>query len=127
MRRPRLVISESDAFSSDALERLRSVLQVEVLDLDRPAFLAAIQSAEILWVRLRNQVDRQALDAATRLRIIVTNTTGLNHIDLDETTRRGIEVLSLRGEAEFLKDIRATAEHTIGLMLALLRKRQEIT
>ena len=34
---------------------------------------------------------------------------------------RNIEVVSLKGEAEFLKEIRATAEHTIGMTLALLR------
>jgi D-3-phosphoglycerate dehydrogenase len=35
--------------------------------------------------------------------------------------RRGIRLVSLRGEVQFLKDVRATAEHTLGLMLALIR------
>ena len=61
------------------------------------------------------------LSGASRLKIIVTPTTGLNHIDLEETARRGIKVLSLYGEGEFLRDVRATAEHTIGLILSLLR------
>jgi D-3-phosphoglycerate dehydrogenase len=60
--------------------------------------------------------------AAPRLKTIVTPTTGLNHIDLNEAHRRGITVLSLQGETEFLNDIRATAEHTVGLMLSLLRR-----
>jgi D-3-phosphoglycerate dehydrogenase len=59
--------------------------------------------------------------AAPHLTTIVTPTTGLNHIDLEEADRRGIRILSLRGEAEFLRDVRATAEHTLALMLALLR------
>jgi phosphoglycerate dehydrogenase-like enzyme len=41
---------------------------------------------------------------------------------LKEALRRGIEVLSLRGEAEFLKDVRATAELTVALVLSLLRR-----
>src|SRR5262245_1693674 len=60
--------------------------------------------------------------AAPRLKTIVTPTTGLNHIDINEAHRRGITVLSLQGETEFLNNIRATAEHTVGLMLALLRR-----
>jgi len=56
------------------------------------------------------------------LKIIVTPTTGLNHIDLREAQRQDIKVLSLQGETEFLNDIRATAEHTVGLMLSLLRR-----
>jgi D-3-phosphoglycerate dehydrogenase len=59
--------------------------------------------------------------AAPRLKIIVTPTTGLNHIDVEEARRRRIEVLSVRGETTFLEDVRATAEHTVALMLALLR------
>ena len=75
----------------------------------------------MLWVRLRHRIDSQIMAAAPRLKVIVTPTTGLNHIDLEDTRRRGIEVLSLRGENEFLADVRATAEHTIALILSLLR------
>jgi len=32
-----------------------------------------------------------------------------------------VRVASLRGEREFLRTVRATAEHTIGLLLALIR------
>lgn len=61
------------------------------------------------------------MEAAPRLKVIVTPTTGLNHIDLCEANRRGITILSLKGEIEFLRNMRATAEYTVGLMLALLR------
>jgi D-3-phosphoglycerate dehydrogenase len=72
-------------------------------------------------VRLRNTIDSEILVAASRLKVIVTPTTGLNHIDVAGATRRGITILSLRGETRFLQDVRATAEHTIALILALLR------
>src|SRR6185312_7830256 len=62
------------------------------------------------------------MDAGKRLRAIVTATTGLDHIDLDEAKRRNIAVLSLRGETEFLESVTATAEHTWALLLALVRK-----
>ena len=39
-----------------------------------------------------------------------------------ECEKRGIKVISLRGETEFLETITSTAEHTIGLIIALLRK-----
>jgi D-3-phosphoglycerate dehydrogenase len=53
--------------------------------------------------------------------MLATPTTGVTHIDVEELERRGIELVSLRGESAFLDGVRATAEHTIGLMLALLR------
>ena len=80
-----------------------------------------LEEADVVWVRLKHLIDSKFMSAAPRLRVIVTPTTGLNHIDLDAAERRGIRILSLRGEIDFLKEVRATAELTIGLMLALLR------
>lgn len=88
------------------------------------AFLAALQAApyEALFTRLGLAVDAAAMAAAPALRWVVTPTTGLDHIDLEEAARRGIEVISLRGETRFLRTIVSTAEHTWALLLALLRK-----
>jgi D-3-phosphoglycerate dehydrogenase / 2-oxoglutarate reductase len=116
-----ILIAESEAFSPAAADVLRGLGPVTLADLDREGLLRAVPDADVLWVRLRHRIDAEVMAAAPRLRAIVSPTTGLNHIDLDEAARRGIGVISLRGEVEFLKDVRATAEHTIGLMLALLR------
>jgi D-3-phosphoglycerate dehydrogenase len=62
------------------------------------------------------------LEAASRLRVIVTPSTGLDHIDMDYAEAKGIEVLSLRGDTEFLKGITATAELAWGLLLAVVRR-----
>src|SRR5205085_4944574 len=42
-------------------------------------------------------------------------------IDLAEAERRDIKIVSLKGEADFLKEIRATAELTVGLLLNVAR------
>ena len=49
-------------------------------------------------------------------------TTGLDHIDTGAASERGIAVLSLQGETEFLRTVAATAEHTWALLLSLLRR-----
>ena len=117
-----ILIAESNGFSPEALAMLRAGAEVTAADLTRGGLLAALPAADVLWVRLRNRIDAEVFDAAPNLKIVVTNTTGLNHIDLVEAERRGVEILSLRGEQEFLADIRATAELTIGLLLAMIRK-----
>jgi D-3-phosphoglycerate dehydrogenase len=71
---------------------------------------------------LRDKIDAELLDAMPGLQFLVTNTTGLTHVDLDELERRKIRLFSLRGETEFLTEIRATAEHTVALLLALITK-----
>ena len=59
--------------------------------------------------------------AGTHLKGIATPATGLNHVDLEAAQQRNIQVLSLRGETQFLQNIYATAEHTLALTFALLR------
>jgi len=118
----KLLIAESQDFSPDAIQLLKTHFVLQLADLDRTGLLERVADCEILWVRLRNMIDAEVMDAAPLLKVIATNTTGLNHIDLEEAETRGIEVVSLRGEVDFLKTIRATVEHTIALTLALLRK-----
>jgi len=119
--KPRILVAESDRFSARAAAILRDIGELRMADLDRANLVQSAAWANVLWVRLRNRIDAEIMAAAPDLRVIVSATTGLNHIDLAEAERRRIRVLSLRGEADFLKEVRATAEHTIGLMLALLR------
>jgi len=75
-------------------------------------------SPSILWCGLNEYISSDKIPAGCR--VIATPTTGLTHIDLDAAKARGITVLSLQGSD--LTDVWATAEHTIGLILALLRK-----
>ena len=76
--------------------------------------------ASVLWVRLGFKIDQEVLDCCPHLKYLVSATTGLDHLDVAE--RRGVKILSLQGEGEFLQDVWAAAEHTVALMLALLRK-----
>jgi lactate dehydrogenase-like 2-hydroxyacid dehydrogenase len=63
-------------------------------------------------------VDAAFLDAiGPQLRIVANYAVGLDNIDLDETRSRGIVVSNTPGVLT-----NATAEHAIGLMLALLRR-----
>ena len=119
---PAIFVSESSRFSPEALRLLGSLGRVELADIqDRSEFLAKVGGADVLWVRLRHRIDAEIMEAAPRLRVIATATTGLNHIDLDEAKRRKIHVISLRDHQDFLRNIYATAEHTMALIFALIR------
>lgn len=51
--------------------------------------------------------------------VIGCNATSTEH--LDKYREMGIKVIDLKGETKFLETITSTAEHTIGLIIALLR------
>jgi D-3-phosphoglycerate dehydrogenase / 2-oxoglutarate reductase len=121
MNNTNILISESNGFSPKALDLLRSVAHVALADLDRDGLKSALEDTDILWVRLRNQIDDGILEHAPRLKLVASATTGLTHIDKAALAERGITLVSLAGEGNLLRDVRATAEHALGLMLALIR------
>lgn len=80
-----------------------------------------IKNKNIVFVRLNIPINKKLIDAADNLQIICSPTTGLNHIDYKYCIEKGIKIISLKGENTFLKTIRATPEHTLGLLIALKR------
>ena len=113
--------AEALDYSPAASAILREIGEVQQADLERGELLTSLKNVNVLIVRLRNQINRQVIDAAPQLKFIVTATTGLDHIDVEYASGRGIVILSLKGEIDFLRSIPATAEHTWGLLLALIR------
>jgi len=119
----KIVLSEMRDFSADALGLLHALGAVAMYDiLDRSELIVRCSDADVLWIRLRHHIDAEVMSAAPRLRAIVSPTTGLDHIDLDEAEALGIAVLSLKGESRFLDGITATAEQTWALLLELARR-----
>jgi D-3-phosphoglycerate dehydrogenase / 2-oxoglutarate reductase len=113
-------VLEPEGFSADALELLSSIGVVTLFDgQDLNRFLRPLN---VLFVRLAFRIDAGILAHAPSLKYVCTPTTGHTHLDEDELARRGVAVLSLKGEREFLETIRATPEFTFGLIIALLRR-----
>lgn len=73
-----------------------------------------------LVVDHRITVDDKMLGCYPNLKYIVSPNTAHTHITGD-TAKRGIIVLSLKGETQFLCGVRSVAEMTFGLILRLLR------
>ncbi len=118
----RIFNAEPDGYSPAAEAMLRQGGELKSTNVDPIYFTKIAGEFDVLIVRLRHRLDRPFLEANRHLRAVVTATTGLDHIDLEAAAEFGIEVLSLRGETEFLKSVTATAEHTWALLLALLRR-----
>ena len=121
MRR-RALIAEPEHFSPRAVQILGKLAEVELRRVDRSGLSRAFQTHDVVWVRLAHRITADLMGESPRCRIIACATTGLDHIDLESCGTKGVRVISLRGETEFLRQIRATSELTLGLMLALLRR-----
>jgi D-3-phosphoglycerate dehydrogenase len=91
----------------------------EVLTHDKlpDGLAAALADADALVVRSAVQVDDALMEQAPKLRVIGRAGVGVDNIDADAATRRGIVVMNTPGANAV-----AVAELTIALMLALARK-----
>jgi D-3-phosphoglycerate dehydrogenase / 2-oxoglutarate reductase len=114
--RPRVIVA--DRVADAGLARLREHTGVEDLaGRPRDELLAALATADALLVRSETPVTVELLDAAPRLRVIGRAGAGVDTIDVDAATARGIVVVNAPGGNAV-----AAAEHTLALLLALARR-----
>jgi len=109
----------SDSLAPQGLEILRRQprLQVDVKTGLKPAELAAIIAPyHALLIRSATKVTREVLDAADQLKVIARAGVGIDNVDLDAATRRGIVVMNSPAGNSV-----TTAEHAISMMMALAR------
>ena len=103
---------------AEALGALRSAgLDVSICpESDDARLFELLRDTEVLWHCLR-PVDAAVIDAAPKLRLVQKIGVGVNTIDLERARARNIAVCNMPGT-----NSRAVAEHTLGLMLAVLRQ-----
>lgn len=118
----RIGILEGTDFSDHAIKSLKKIGSVDVFDPSKSDIASFLKDKEVLFVRLKWYLNEELLEGAKNLKYICSPTTGSNHIDLSYLESKNITLISLKGESAFLSNIRATPEHTFGLVLALLRK-----
>ncbi|HSE28274.1 MAG TPA: phosphoglycerate dehydrogenase [Gemmatimonadales bacterium] len=110
----------TDKIDRDGLRPLAEDARFELLERGslKPAELAeALDGVEALLVRSATRVPREALARAKRLRIIGRAGVGVDTIDLDAATEKGVAVVNAPGGNTI-----AVAELTFALLLALVRK-----
>ncbi|GGU46689.1 hydroxyacid dehydrogenase [Streptomyces lavendofoliae] len=111
------VVLIADPLDAAALEGLGADFDVRHCDgSDRGRLLAALPAADALIIRSATRVDREALAAAPRLRIVARAGVGLDNVDLAAAREAGVEVVNAPDS-----NTTSVAELTVGLILALLR------
>ena len=111
----KIVVAEK--ISSSAIKLLYEpgweVITPDQIDGKLPAHL---ENADALVVRSAVQVDGTLLEHAPKLRVIGRAGVGVDNVDLDAATRKGIAVMNTPGGNAV-----AVAEQTLGMMLAMAR------
>tara|TARA_Y100000389_G_C17466896_1_gene526481 strand:- start:1253 stop:2242 length:990 start_codon:yes stop_codon:yes gene_type:complete len=79
-----------------------------------------LSKIDILVVNIGIDFNESILKLFPKLKIILTPTTGLNHLDIDYIKKKKIKLFSLKNNKK-LKYVTSTAEHTWALILAITR------
>ncbi len=102
---------------SQVFEQCDAWMWEEDRTLPREILLEKVRDAEGLHVMVLDQVDAALLEAAPRLRVVSTSAVGVDNIDLEACTARGIPVGHTPGVVT-----EATADFAVALMLAASRR-----
>ncbi len=108
----------SDDLSPEAVRILKEAgLEVDVkTGLDAAALEGIVGGYDALAVRSATKVTARLLEKATRLRVIGRAGVGVDNVDLDAATRRGIVVMNTPGGSAV-----TVAELALGMILSLYR------
>jgi D-3-phosphoglycerate dehydrogenase len=120
-----LRILVSDAIAHEGVEILERIPEacVEVrTDLTREELLNIIGDYDALVVRSATKVTAEVIQRAGKMKIIGRAGVGLDNVDLKEASKKGIVVMNTPGGNTI-----TTAEHTIAMMLAMVRRIPQAT
>ncbi|MFA5145416.1 MAG: phosphoglycerate dehydrogenase [Candidatus Omnitrophota bacterium] len=109
----------SDPLSQEGLDILNEVKEFKVdvkTDLKPDALKSIIKDYDALVVRSATKVSKDIINAADRLKVIGRAGVGLDNVDLDAATQKGIIVMNTPTGNTI-----STAEHTMSMILSLSR------
>lgn len=120
----KVLIATVKPFSAEAVEEVKSVFQEAGLDVEvlskypsQSDLVAAVSDADAMIIRSDN-VDREVLEAAAKLKIVVRAGAGYDNVDLEAATEKGVVVMNTPGQ-----NSNAVAELALGMMVYMNRNR----
>jgi D-3-phosphoglycerate dehydrogenase len=115
MATPKILISDPvDLCCADILRK--NGFQVDQIKLTKEELLVKIKEYDGLIVRSETKVTADVLKAATKLRVVGRAGTGVDNVDLETATEKGILVMNTPGGNTL-----SAAEHTCALIASMAR------
>ncbi len=105
-----------DAIDNSGLELLRSCENIEFLDASKESkdrLLEIVGDYDVAITRSSTDIDQKFIDAATKLSSIVRAGVGVDNVDIDACSKRGIVVMNVP-TANTIAAVELTMAHLIG-------------
>jgi D-3-phosphoglycerate dehydrogenase len=114
---PRVLIADQLSPAAEAILKERGIEVDTRIGLKKDELIAVIGDYDGLAVRSATKVTAEVLAAATRLKVVGRAGIGVDNIDVEAATQRGVVVMN----TPFGNSV-TTAEHAVSLLLALARQ-----
>ena len=112
------VVLIADKLAPSTVDALGDAVEVRWVDgPNTPELLAAVPEADALLVRSATTVTREVLEAAPNLKIVGRAGVGLDNVDIEAATERGVMVVNAP-----TSNIHSACEHAIALLMATVRQ-----
>ncbi|GER93414.1 hydroxyacid dehydrogenase [hot springs metagenome] len=108
-------------YKKENLELLKKNFELVILNNPSQITPDILKDISVIFAPLGYYFGEDIFSMSPDLKVIATNTTGVPHIDVERAAARGIHIISLRDEKEFLNTITPTAELTMGLIINITR------
>ena len=111
-----LLLDGIDPAGVEIIKRCDAIETIVQEKISRDKLLDIVVDADAIIVRSGTAVDRELIQKAKRLRVIGRAGVGVDNVDVDAATERGVLVMNSPGGSTT-----TTAEHTIAMLFALAR------
>jgi len=107
----------ADQINKKGIDELKDIVDVVVqTDITPEELISSIADYDAIVVRSRTKVTRDVIKASKKLKIIARAGVGVDNVDVDAATEKGIMVVNAPQSTSI-----TVAEHTMGIMLSLVR------
>lgn len=112
----RVLVTERKNLHDDAIELLKKRgFKVDFAEADLSG--VKLEEYDVLFIRTYTRVDGDVLRKAKMLKAVIRAGVGLDNVDVEECSKRGVRVYNAPGS-----NANSVASHTVALMFAVLRK-----
>ena len=105
-----------DPAGVDVIKRSTDIEPIVRNKITREKLMSIVGEADGIIVRSSTAVDRELIQSAKRLKVVGRAGVGVDNVDIDAATERGILVMNSPGGSTT-----TTAEHTIAMVFAVAR------
>ena len=106
----------------EGLVKLKSIAEVVNVEPTKEKVFEIIQEFDVYFSTLNFRFDRAFIDKAINLKIVVSPSTGTDHLDKAYLLEKGIKLFDLSKEFEVINSFSATSELAFTLLLSLNRR-----